>query len=160
MPKIFPHMIFRQCFNRTHDLIFWPLSFINKLATINRYNDEFRSDSFPYTPSILPTWRVAEWWIYTCPTDDLLPYRKSYADVGPGDVNTCYNCGKTIVLHLLNVNTPLDVDTCYCEHNCWSHFFEKKSSGWRTSTNVNTISRSLVYLLHYEKKKLWDEYTS
>ena len=82
MPKIFPHMIFRQCFNRTHDLIFWPLSFINKLATINRYNDEFRSDTFPYTPSILPTWRVAEWWIYTCPTDDLLPYRKSYADVG------------------------------------------------------------------------------
>ena len=75
-------MIFRQCFNRTHDLIFWPLSFINKLATINRYNDEFRSDTFPYTPSILPTWRVAEWWIYTCPTDDLLPYRKSYADVG------------------------------------------------------------------------------
>ena len=54
-------MIFRQCFNRTHDLIFWPLSFINKLATINRYNDEFRSDTFPYTPSILPTWRVAEW---------------------------------------------------------------------------------------------------
>ena len=82
MPKIFPYTSFRQCFNRTHDLIFWPLSFINKLATINRYNDEFSSDTFPYTPSILPTWRVAEWWIYTYPTDDLLPYRKSYADVG------------------------------------------------------------------------------
>ena len=70
--------------SQSHDLIFWPLSFINKLATINRYNDEFSSDTFPYTPSILPTWRVAEWWIYTCPTDDLLPFRKSYADVGLG----------------------------------------------------------------------------
>ena len=48
-------------FQRGPIWIFWPLSFINKLATINRYNDEFRSDTFPYTPSILPTWRVAEW---------------------------------------------------------------------------------------------------
>ena len=38
------------------------------------------------TCTILPTWRVAEWWIYTCPTDDLLPYRKSYADVGLGNI--------------------------------------------------------------------------
>ena len=82
MPKIFPHISFRQCFNRTHDLIFWPLSFINKLATINRYYEEFCYRTFPYTPSKLPTWRVAEWGIYTRPTDDLLPYRKSYADVG------------------------------------------------------------------------------
>ena len=50
MPKIFPYISFRQCFNRTHDLIFWPLSFINKLATINRYYEEFCSGTFPYTP--------------------------------------------------------------------------------------------------------------
>ena len=34
MPKIFPYKSFRQSFNRTHDFIFWPLSFINKLAAI------------------------------------------------------------------------------------------------------------------------------
>ena len=37
IPKNFPFIIFRQSFNRTYDFIFWPLSFINKLAAINRY---------------------------------------------------------------------------------------------------------------------------
>ena len=47
MPNIFPYISSRQCFNRTHDLIFWPLSFINKLAAINRYYEEFCSGTFP-----------------------------------------------------------------------------------------------------------------
>ena len=64
-------------------MIFWPLSFINKLAAINHYYEEFCSGTFPYTPSILPTWRVAACWIYECPTDDVLPYSTSDAEVGP-----------------------------------------------------------------------------
>ena len=64
-------------------LIFWPLSFINKLAATNRYYEEFCSGTFPYTPSILPTWRVAACWIYECRTDDVLPYSTSDAEVGP-----------------------------------------------------------------------------
>ena len=50
----------RQSFNRTHDFVFWPLCFINKLVAINQLFMTNLEESNPHIGSMMPSAGVAE----------------------------------------------------------------------------------------------------